>query len=66
VAKPEPMLRAADRHKLERAVERRERAGRELDGLVRELFDRGASAIELAEVLGMTRHGVYRILKRTE
>jgi DNA invertase Pin-like site-specific DNA recombinase len=61
-----PMLRAADRRKLERAVERRARAERELDELVRELFEQGASAIELAEAVGMTRHGIYRMLKRTE
>jgi DNA invertase Pin-like site-specific DNA recombinase len=64
-AKPEPVLRAGDRRKLERAAERRRRSERELDELVRELFDGGASAIELAEALGITRHGVYKMLKRT-
>jgi hypothetical protein len=60
----EAVLRAADRRRLERAAERRRRAERELDELVRDLFDADASAIELADVLGMTRHGVYRMVER--
>jgi DNA invertase Pin-like site-specific DNA recombinase len=58
------MLRAADRRKLERAAERRRRAERELDELVRDLFDGGASAIELADAIGYSRHGIYRMVKR--
>ena len=64
MAKPEPMLRAGDRRKLERAVERRRRAERDLDRLVHELREKDASAIELAEVLGITRHGVYKMARR--
>jgi DNA-directed RNA polymerase specialized sigma24 family protein len=63
---PEPMLRAADRRRLERAVERRRRAERDLLELVRELRERDASVIEIAEVLGITRHGVYKMLRRGE
>jgi len=57
------MLPAADRHKLERAAERRRRAETELRDLVRALREKGASAIELAEVLGVTRQAIYKMLK---
>jgi DNA-binding MarR family transcriptional regulator len=60
------MLRASDRRRLERAAERRRRAERELLALVRELREKDASVIEIAEVLGYTRHGVYRMLKRAD
>jgi hypothetical protein len=60
---PVPM-RAADRRKLERAVAARERAERRLLEVVRECRDHDATVIEIAEVIGITRHGVYKMLKR--
>jgi DNA invertase Pin-like site-specific DNA recombinase len=59
------MLRAQDRRRLERAAERRRRAEHQLRELVRELRDQGATAIELADALGMTRQGVYKMLRAT-
>jgi hypothetical protein len=64
MAKPQLMLRAADRRRLERALERRRRAERDLDRLVHELREKDASAIEIAEALGITRHGVYKMARR--
>jgi predicted transcriptional regulator len=59
-------MRAADRRKLERAAEARRRAERHLDAVVRELRERDVSAIEIAEVLGVTRQAVYKMAARAD
>jgi predicted DNA-binding protein YlxM (UPF0122 family) len=40
------------------------RADAELRALVRELRDKDASAVEIAEVLNVTRQAVYYMLRR--
>jgi AraC-like DNA-binding protein len=60
------VLRAADRRRLERAAERRRRAERELRDLVRTLRERDATVAEIAEVIGYSRQGVYKMLKRED
>ena len=58
------MLRAADRRRLERAVAARERAERNLLDAVTDARANDASVIEIAEAIGITRDGVYRMLRR--
>jgi hypothetical protein len=60
------MLRSGDRHKLERALAARERAEQHLLGVVRELRKKDASVTEIAEAIGYSRYGIYKMLERAE
>jgi DNA invertase Pin-like site-specific DNA recombinase len=60
------VLRARDRRRLESLAARRAKLDDQTREAVRELRDRGATAIELAEALDVARQTIYNWLKRGE
>jgi hypothetical protein len=66
LSKPSDVLRAADRHKLERRAHRAEVARKQLREAAREANVHGASLREIAAVLGMSHTGVAKWLKRVD
>jgi DNA invertase Pin-like site-specific DNA recombinase len=65
-ANHESVLRARDRQRLESLARRRGKLDDQQRKAVRELRDRGATVIELAEALSVARQTIYNWLKGDE